>query len=114
MNKQLLKLLLNKWLQLIPGAAEQIVYHKQCEAAQKDKSPLPTKPLSLIFDFIKSIYIIKEKIEENFPEIKNKLLPYDDSIELDFESLFEIYSEHNLMQINKIKKCINLYDRYVV
>jgi len=108
MNKQLIRLLLTKWTMLINDSATQLIYHKQCEIAKKRRVQPPEKPISTLFDSIKCISIIRNKIEENCQELRGKLNPYDDSIQLDFESLFEIYSEYNLLQINKIKKCINL------
>jgi hypothetical protein len=107
LNKQLSIFLLKKWNSLIHDSAIQLVYHKQCELAQKRHVQPPEKPISLDFDAIKCISIIRNKIIENNPNFKDKLIPFNDDFELDFESLYELYCEYNLLQINKIKKCIN-------
>lgn len=108
MNNKLISFLLVKWKFLVNDAAIQFVYEKQCEMAEKLKAPKPEAPLSNMSSPIKSIDMIKNRIEEICPSFKFKLIEYEDDMKLDFASLYELYSEHNIIQINKINKCINI------
>ena len=111
MNEKLINFLLSKWKFLVNDAAIQFVHEKQCELSEKMKSPKPETPLSILSNPMKSIDVIKDRIGEIYPFLKFKLMQYEDDMNLDFASLYELYCEHNFIQISKIKKCINLCDK---
>ena len=114
MNSKLLTFLLSKWKFLVNDAATQFVYEKQCELSQRMKAPNPEAPLSILSNPIKSIDVIRTRIEEICPPLRFKLIQYEDDMNLDFSSLYELYCEHNFIQISKINKCINLCDKKIL
>lgn len=111
MNKKIIHFLLRKWSFLVNDAAVQFVNQKQLKIAEERKIQVPQLQNKPDFNSVEAIDIIKEKIQELCPSFKDKLDSYDDYFDLDFNSLYEIYCQHNLLQISKIKKCINLCDK---
>lgn len=114
MNRQVINFLLRKWSFLINDAGLQFVNLKQAKIAEERKIVIPELQNKPEFNSIEAIEIIKAKIEEFCPSLKDKLSSYDDYFDLDFNSLYEIYCQHNFLQISKIKKCINLCDKTIL